>query len=256
MWCEFGKSSLSVATVCIVTAATSVAIAQTPTTVRQQIYTPQQFRSVLQGLGYKVTVSSAPLTDAETKKAIQEFQKGYRLTPVDGIAGPKTQAYAANIVKILQANLNLVTKPNPPLPKNSFYGPQTQSAVKAYQKKLQLPQTGIADLALRQRLDKDAKKILQNPSVAPSSTPPSPTPTATPSPTPTSTATPTTTPTATPSPTPTSTATPTTTPTATPSPTPTSTATPTTTPTATPSPTPTSTATPTTKPTATPSPTP
>ncbi|TFI52972.1 peptidoglycan-binding protein [Mastigocladus laminosus UU774] len=234
MWCEFRKSSFSVATICIVSAATSVAIAQTPTTVRQQIYTPQQFRSVLQGLGYKVTVSNAPLTDAETKKAIQEFQKGYRIQPVDGIAGPKTQAYAANIVKILQANLNLVTKPNPLLPKNSFYGPQTQSAVKVYQKKLQLPETGIADLALRQRLDKDAKKILQNPSVAPSSTPPSPT--TTPSPTPTSTATPTTTPTTTPSPTPTSTATPTTTPTTTPSPTPTSTATPTTTPTTTPSP--------------------
>ncbi|MGJ5674735.1 MAG: peptidoglycan-binding domain-containing protein [Nostochopsis sp.] len=239
MWCEFGKSSFSVATVCIVTAATTVAIAQTPTTVQQQIYTPQQFRSVLQGLGYKVTGSNAPLTDAETKKAIQEFQKGYRLKPVDGIAGPKTQAYAANIVKILQANLNLVTKPNPPLPKNSFYGPQTQSAVKVYQKKLQLPQTGIADLALRQTLDKDAKKIIQNPSVAPSSTPPSPT--TTPSPTPTSTATPTPlSPTTTPSPTPTSTATPTPlSPTTTPSPTPTSTATPTPlSPATTPSPTP------------------
>ncbi|MER3590309.1 MAG: peptidoglycan-binding protein, partial [Mastigocladus sp. ERB_26_1] len=158
MWCEFSKSSLSVATVCIVTVTASVAIAQTPTTVQQQIYTPQQFRSVLQGLGYKVTVSNAPLTDAETKKAIQEFQKGYRLQPVDGIAGPKTQAFAANIVRILQANLNLVAKPNPLLPKNPYYGPQTQSAVKLYQKKLQLPQTGIADLALRQRLDKEAKR--------------------------------------------------------------------------------------------------
>ncbi|PLZ74335.1 peptidoglycan-binding protein [Fischerella thermalis WC245] len=191
MWCEFGKSSLSVATVCIVTVAASVAIAQTPTTVQQQIYTPQQFRSVLQGLGYKVTVSNAPLTDAETKKAIQEFQKGYRLQPVDGIAGPKTQAFAANIVRILQANLNLVAKPNPLLPKNPFYGPQTQSAVKLYQKKLQIPQTGIADLALRQRLDKEAKRILQNPSAAPSSTPPSPTATPTTSPSPTATPSPT-----------------------------------------------------------------
>ncbi|WP_315785597.1 peptidoglycan-binding domain-containing protein [Fischerella sp. JS2] len=218
MWCEFGKSSLSVATVCIVTVTASVAFAQTPTIVRQQIYTPQQFRSVLQGLGYKVTVSNAPLTDAETKKAIQEFQKGYRIQPADGIAGPKTQAFAANIVKILQANLNLVAKPNPPLPKNPYYGPQTQSAVKLYQKQLLLPQTGIADLALRQRLDKEAKRILQNPSAAPSSIPPSPTSTPSPTATPTSTPSPTATPTSTPSPTatPTSTPSPTATPTSTP----------------------------------------
>ncbi|MCX7595669.1 MAG: peptidoglycan-binding protein [Fischerella sp.] len=210
MWCEFGKSSVSAAVVCLVT--TSIAIAQTATPAQQQIYTPQQFRSVLRGLGYKVTVSNAPLTDAETKKAVQEFQKGYKLQPADGIAGPKTQAFAAEIVRILQANLNLVAKPSPPLPRNRYYGPQTEAAVRQYQKKLGLTETGIADLALRQRLDKEAKEILETPAAAPT---PSPTPTPTPEETPSPTLTPT--PGVTPSPTLTPT------PGATPSPTPNST---------------------------------
>ena len=195
MWCELGKSSVSAAVICLVT-TTSMAIAQTATPAQQQIYTPQQFRSVLRGLGYKVTVSNAPLTDPETRKAIQEFQKGYGIKPADGIAGPITQAFATDIVRILQANLNLVAKPSPPLPRNRYYGPQTEAAVRQYQKKVGLPETGIADLALRQRLDKEAKEILESPGTTPT---PSPTPTPTPGATPSPTLTPT--PGATPSPT-------------------------------------------------------
>ncbi len=220
MWCGFGKSSVNVAVVCLVTA--SVAIADTAIVFAQRSYTPQQFRAVLRGLGYKVPTSSTPLTDAETKKAIQDFQKGYRLKPIDGIAGPTTQNYAANIMQILQSNLNLVVKPNPSLPRNQYYGPQTEAAVRQFQKKFQLQETGIANLEVRQRLDQEAKRILKKPASAPATTTPSPTatPTATPSPTATPTATPS--PTATPTATPSPTATPTTvpSPTATPTPTP------------------------------------
>ncbi|AFY48604.1 putative peptidoglycan binding protein [Nostoc sp. PCC 7524] len=240
MWCGFNKSSMVIGAACLVTA--SVIVSNTTFAARQRNYTPQEFRAVLRGLGYNVKVTNAPLTDKETKAAISEFQKGYKLT-VDGIAGPKTQDFAATIVQILQGNLNAVLKPKQPLPRDQFYSDRTEDLVKEYQKKHKLQETGIANLALRQKLDKEAKEIINQPGTKPSPTPTA-TPTSTPSPTPTAT------PTSTPSPTPT--ATPTSTPSPTPTATPTSTPspTPTATPTSTPSPTPTAT------PTSTPSPTP
>ncbi|MBF2065705.1 MAG: peptidoglycan-binding protein [Calothrix sp. C42_A2020_038] len=218
MWCGIGKSSFSIATACLVTA--TVVISNTANAVRQRDYTPQQFRSVLRGLGYNVKVSSEPLTNADAKKAIQEFQTGYRLKPVDGLAGPKTQDFAAEIIQILQANLNLVMKPNPPLPRSQYYTPRTEAVVRSFQKKFQLEETGIADLALRQKLDAEAKSILGGNESTPTETP---TPEATPTETPTPEVTPTETPTpeATPTETPTPEATPTETPTPEATPTPT-----------------------------------
>jgi peptidoglycan hydrolase-like protein with peptidoglycan-binding domain len=219
MWCGFGKSSTAAAVVCFV--AANMIMSDTAFAVRK--YTPRQFRAVLQGLGYKVNVSNAPLTDAETKAAIKEFQRGYRLKPADGVAGTKTEDFAAQIVEILQANLNLVLKPKSPLPRNQYYGSQTEAAVKQYQKKNQLPETGIADLALRQKLDKEAENLISAPAPTstkkPSTKPkPSPTPTASPeeTSTPETTSTPTSSPetTSTPSASPEATSTPTTKPTA------------------------------------------
>ncbi len=197
MWCGFGKSTVTVAAVCFVTA--SMVISETALAVR---YTPKQFRAVLQGLGYKVNVSNAPLTDAETKAAIKEFQKGYKIQPADGVAGPKTEDFAANTVQILQANLNLVLKPNPPLSRNQYYGPKTEAAVKQYQKKNQQQETGIADLALRQKLDQEAENLIKNPASTPTKKP-SAKPTTSPTSTPTPSASPeaTSSPTATPTPT-------------------------------------------------------
>nr|WP_323808677.1 peptidoglycan-binding domain-containing protein [Nostoc sphaeroides] len=118
MWCGFGKSSANFAVTCLITA--SVVIADTGFAAPQRSYTPQQFRAVLRGLGYNVKVTNGALTDEETKKAIREFQTGYKLKPVDGIAGPKTQGFAANIIQILHTNLNAVVKPNPPLARESL----------------------------------------------------------------------------------------------------------------------------------------
>jgi peptidoglycan hydrolase-like protein with peptidoglycan-binding domain len=203
MWCGFNKSSMVIGAACLVTA--SVIISNTTFAARQRNYTPQEFRAVLRGLGYNVKVTNAPLTDKETKAAISEFQKGYKLT-VDGIAGPKTQDFAATIVQILQGNLNAVLKPKQPLPRDQFYSDRTEELVKEYQKKYELQETGIADLGLRQRLDKEAKEIINQPGNTPSPSPTStPSPTDTPSPkpdTPTSTPSPKPdTPTSTPSPT-------------------------------------------------------
>ncbi|AUS99338.1 peptidoglycan-binding protein [Nostoc sp. CENA543] len=242
MWCGFGKSSMIIGAACLITA--SVVISNTTFAARQRNYTPQEFRAVLRGLGYNVKVTNGPLTDAETKTAISEFQKGYKLT-VDGIAGPQTQDFAATIMQVLQGNLNAVLKPKNPLPRDQFYSSRTEELVKEYQKKNQLQETGIADLALRQKLDQEAKNIINQPDSKPT-----PTPTATPTSKPT--ATPTTKPTATPTSKPTTTPTPTAKPTATPTSKPTTTPTPTAKPTATPTSKPTTTPTPTTKPTATP----
>lgn len=202
MWCGFGKSTVTVAAACLVTA--SMVMSDTALAVR---YTPKQFRAVLHGLGYKVNLSNGPLTDAETKAAIKQFQKGYKIQPADGVAGAKTEDFAANIVQILQANLNLVLKPNPPLARNQYYGPKTEAVVKQYQKKNQLQQTGIADLALRQKLDQEAENSIKNPASTPT-TKPTPSPTASPEATSTPTASPTSTPEASPTATPTSTSTP------------------------------------------------
>jgi Putative peptidoglycan binding domain len=235
MWCGLGKSSFAIATVCLVTAST--VISDTVDAARQRNYTPQEFRSALRGLGYKVKVSNEPLTNAEAKKAIQELQTGYKLKPADGIAGPRTQDYVASIIRILQSNLNVVLKPTTPLPRNQFYSTRTEAAVKEFQKKLQLEETGIADLVLRQRLDEEARKLVdKNPAATPTTKPTrrptrtrtTPKPTPTPTPTATETPTPEATPTETPTPEVTST------PDVTPTPEVTSTATPTASPTTTP----------------------
>jgi peptidoglycan hydrolase-like protein with peptidoglycan-binding domain len=238
MWCSFDKSRITIALTCMVVA--SVVGSDIAFAARQRNYKPEEFRSVLHGLGYNVKVTKDPLTDEETKKAITQFQTGYKLK-VDGKVGPQTQDKAAMTVQILQANLNTVLKPKTPLPRDQFYSPQTEESVKEYQKKHQLSETGIADLQLRQRLNEEVKSIISTPVANPTPTAkPTATPTAKPKATPTAKpkATPTAKPTATP------TAKPTATPTAKPKATPT--AKPKATPTAKPK------ATPTAKPKATP----
>ncbi|MDB9379162.1 peptidoglycan-binding protein, partial [Nodularia sphaerocarpa] len=168
MWCGFGKSSVTIAVTCFVTA--SVVVADTAFAARQRNYTPEEFRSVLRGLGYDVKVTNTPLTDEETKKAISEFQRGYKLT-IDGVAGPQTQDFAANIVQILQANLNAVLQPKTPLPRDQFYRTQTETAVKEAQKKFQMEETGIANLRFRQRLNEEARKTITQPTPTPRATP-------------------------------------------------------------------------------------
>ncbi len=244
MWCD-GNRKIAIAVSCLIAASSvletayaapkknSAPVISQAATVNSQRYTPRQFRAVLRGLGYSVKATDGPLTDAETKKAIRQFQTGYKIQPVDGIAGPKTQEFAANIVKILQGNLNKVLELKTPLRRNSYYGAQTEAAVKEYQKKSQLKETGIADLALRQKLNEEAQSATKTPASSeptPTSTPttkpptrrkPSAKPTRTPTPTPTSTPevtpeappTPETTPETTPEATPETTPTPTTTPT-------------------------------------------
>ncbi len=144
---------------------------------RARDYTPVEFRSVLNGLGYNISLGDT-LTDDVSVQAIREFQKQYGL-PVDGSANVATQDLAANLVTNLQASLNLLLKPNPPLPRSQYFGPQTELAVRQFQQRYNLPVTGIATLAVRQEVDKRAKEIIgQTPQPQPQ--PPNPTPVITP----------------------------------------------------------------------------
>ncbi|AKG23208.1 peptidoglycan-binding protein [Calothrix sp. 336/3] len=175
MWCGLEKSSLSIATTCVVISA--IATNTASAAITRNDYKPQQFRAVLYGLGYKVKVKSGALTDKETIAAIKEFQKGYKLKDVNGQADKATQDLAAQIVYTLKGNLNIVLKLKPAMARNQYYGPQTMSAVKQFQKKNKLAETGIADLKTRMLLDEEAKKILNE-------KPAEPKPTETPKPTP------------------------------------------------------------------------
>ncbi len=121
------------------------------------IYTPQEFIAVLYGLGYNVELDSQ-LTEPRTQQAIREFQQHYNLA-VDGIAGFQTQNLAGDIVRILQYNLNLVVRPDPPLPQSYYYGSQTLAAVRRFQQIFNLPITGIASLEVRTKLNLAAQRI-------------------------------------------------------------------------------------------------
>jgi peptidoglycan hydrolase-like protein with peptidoglycan-binding domain len=117
---------------------------------RNQDYNADQFVSVLNGLGYPVPLGSS-LTNARVQQAIRDFQVQYQL-PVDGSINVPSQDHAADLIRNLQRNLNLVLKLKTPLPLTQFYGPQTEEAVKLFQQQQKLPATGIATLETRQKL--------------------------------------------------------------------------------------------------------
>lgn len=193
MWNRYGLPAAIIG----VGLAASVVSCEVAFAQRSRDYTPGEFRAILRGFGYNVTPGDT-LKDEATRAAIRQFQQGYKLQ-VDGIAGPVTQNYAANIVKILKANLNLVLQPSPALPIDQFWDAKTEAAVKRYQQSSNLSETGIANLQLRYKLDQEAEAILNQSSPTPK---PTPTPTPAPKPTPTPTPTPKLTPTPTPTPTP------------------------------------------------------
>ncbi|MBD2083152.1 peptidoglycan-binding domain-containing protein [Leptolyngbya sp. FACHB-17] len=128
-----------------------VTYAQAANAARSQDYSPAQFISVLNGLGYAVQLD-APITDPRVQQAIRDFQVQYAL-PVDGTLNNPTQDKAAEIVRSLQSGLNRVVKPSPQLPGSQFYGRQTEAAVKQFQQQNRLPITGTATLETRRRLN-------------------------------------------------------------------------------------------------------
>jgi peptidoglycan hydrolase-like protein with peptidoglycan-binding domain len=129
----------------------SIVLCQSVNAARSQDYTPAQFISVLNGLGYAVPLD-ARIDDPRVQQAIRDFQIQFRL-PVDGTLNNPTQDRAADIVRMLQTALNRTVKLSPQLPVTQFYGRQTEAAVRLFQQQNRLPATGIATLETRQRLN-------------------------------------------------------------------------------------------------------
>jgi len=115
---------------------------------RQTDYTPGEFRSALYGLGYNIPQVGGTLSDPMTEQAIRSFQRQQQL-PVDGKANPRTQNALAEIIINLQKDLNAVLQPEQRLPENQFYGPLTEELVREFQRRYNLPVTGMATPEVR-----------------------------------------------------------------------------------------------------------
>lgn len=124
------------------------------------VYSLSQFKEVLDGLGFHLgpdglNGNNGNILDVYTQSAICEFQHQYHL-PLTGRLDGMTHETAQKVMRNLQHSLNLTV--NAQLPINEFYGPRTLQAVKAFQKAVGLPMTGIATLTVRQKLDQEARR--------------------------------------------------------------------------------------------------
>lgn len=131
-------------------------------------YTNPQFRSILNGLGFRnqgLNEPNFPISSDESsltndRQAVITFQDYFGLA-VDGIVGPNTRATAKQEMYVIQYALDSIIKPNPRLrPQNApFYGPQTAAAIAAFRLRYGFEPDGnannnrIASLSVRQKLD-------------------------------------------------------------------------------------------------------
>jgi peptidoglycan hydrolase-like protein with peptidoglycan-binding domain len=137
----------------------------------------------LAGLGYVDAQSQALAVDgkftAETKQAVEAYQRGANLQPVDGKAGPKTLGSIDETVRGLQENLNKlgVTGPNgKAIGVDGYYGDGTRDAVKAFQEKNGLDPTGIADPKTLDAIKNKAQQLGQTDPARPVDAKPEPAP--------------------------------------------------------------------------------
>lgn len=131
-------------------------------------YTNAQFRSILNGLGFRrrgsndlnFPISSDQSTLDNDQQAVISFQNYFGLT-TDGIVGPRTRAIAQKEMYVIQYELDLVMKPEPLLrPQNApFYGPQTAQVVADFRRHYGFEPNSnpsddfIADITVRRKLD-------------------------------------------------------------------------------------------------------
>jgi peptidoglycan hydrolase-like protein with peptidoglycan-binding domain len=127
-----------------------------PAMAQRADYTPTQLISVLNGLGYPVSMND-PIDAPNVSQAIRDFQLQFNL-PVTGTMNAASQDRAALVVQTLQQSLNRSLKPAPLLPGSQYYGSQTEALVKVFQERNRLPVTGIATLETRQRLTQELSR--------------------------------------------------------------------------------------------------
>ncbi len=134
-------------------ALATIGLMPTSAMAQRADYTPSQFISVLNGLGYPVAVSD-PIDAPNVSQAIRDFQLQFNL-PVSGTMTTASQDRAAALVQLLQQSLNRSVKPATLLPGSQYYGTQTEMLVKVFQERNRLPVTGIATLETRRRLGEE-----------------------------------------------------------------------------------------------------
>lgn len=124
------------------------------------LYTNAQFRSILNGLGFKgqgnnepsfpLSDNDASLTDDATVQAIEQFQTYFHLVS-DGVAGSQTMATAERKMNMIHTELNQVLGTD--LPANQpFYGTFTIKAIQQFQTEYNFVIDGVASLPIRQQL--------------------------------------------------------------------------------------------------------
>lgn len=124
------------------------------------LYTNMQFRSILNGLGFRsqganepnfpVSNDDSPMTDSQTVQAIEQFQTYFHFN-VDGIAGPQTMATAQQEMITLHTELNQLL--GSAIPNDQpYYGPITVQLIQQFEGDYRYPINGIASLPIRQEL--------------------------------------------------------------------------------------------------------
>ncbi len=134
-------------------AGLAIGLMAAPVMAQRADYTPSQFISVLNGLGYPVAVRDR-IDAPHVSQAIRDFQLQFNL-PVTGTMTVASQDRAAELVKLLQQSLNRSLKPATLLPVSQYYGTQTETLVKVFQDRNRLPVTGSATLETRRRLSEE-----------------------------------------------------------------------------------------------------
>ena len=108
----------------------------------------KRMQQALIGLGY-LSDKADGVYGSKTREAVRQYQKAYGLT-ADGSAGSKTMTSLKNTVTALQSDLARKGYYSGKI--DSSFGSGTQAAVKAYQKKNGLNQTGIAGASTMKKL--------------------------------------------------------------------------------------------------------
>ena len=108
----------------------------------------KQLQQALIGLGY-LNDKADGVYGSKTREAVRQYQKAHGLT-VDGSSGSKTMTSLKNTVTALQSDLARKGYYSGKI--DSSFGKGTQSAVKAYQKKNGLDQTGVAGALTMKKL--------------------------------------------------------------------------------------------------------
>ena len=108
----------------------------------------KRMQQALIGLGY-LSDKADGIYGSKTREAVRQYQKAYGLT-ADGSAGSKTMTSLKNTVTALQSDLARKGYYSGKI--DSSFGSGTQAAVKAYQKKNGLKQTGIAGASTMKKL--------------------------------------------------------------------------------------------------------